>query len=266
MSHPIKLLVDFDGVIHAYTSKWTRADEILDGPVDGALDWIRKMLAEDVKIAIFTARLSNEPLNENDGPRDHLAVVRALTEWFIEHGLSFVEAGMLEFVTGKPHATLYIDDRARLFRGRFPSIRDIRSHEQWNKADPLCVLGTDVEDAVLAARARGIDWGTIEARVRKTVEMLEDTERTRDAGPQTRVEGVSGAIIAEKVRVASDDRVCAAECPYLRVYQSGNARCTGFGRLIAQDEGDAAQSLFVVQRSAQCLTKIGRFDAIGNPR
>lgn len=265
MFHPIKLLVDFDGVIHAYTSPWTSAEQISDGPVEGAFDWLRRMLAKGVKISIFTARLNGEEIDGKTA-RDPIVVETNLRYWFLEHGLEKEHVDRFTFVRGKPHATLYIDDRARLFRGRFPSVRDIHSHEQWNKADPLCVLGTDVEDAVLAARARGIDWGTIEARVRKTVEMLEDTERARYAGPQTRVEGVSGVIVAKKVRVASDDRVCAAECPYLRVYQSGNARCTGFGRLIARDEGDAAQSLLVVQRSAQCLTEIGRFDAIGNPR
>ena len=30
--------LDFDGVIHAYTSPWTNAETISDGPVPGALD------------------------------------------------------------------------------------------------------------------------------------------------------------------------------------------------------------------------------------
>ncbi|MCK5616776.1 hypothetical protein KAR91_83720 [Candidatus Pacearchaeota archaeon] len=48
---------DFDGVIHLYKSKWTKASEILDGPVDGAIEWIRQILTEDkATFAILSAR------------------------------------------------------------------------------------------------------------------------------------------------------------------------------------------------------------------
>lgn len=40
-SKPI-LCVDFDGVIHLYTTPWTNAFTISDGPVPGALEWLWK--------------------------------------------------------------------------------------------------------------------------------------------------------------------------------------------------------------------------------
>ena len=34
------VLVDFDGVIHSYTSPFTTPDEIKDPPVPGAFEWL----------------------------------------------------------------------------------------------------------------------------------------------------------------------------------------------------------------------------------
>jgi len=41
MSKPI-LCLDFDGVIHSYSSGWKGADVIPDPPVPGAFDFIRR--------------------------------------------------------------------------------------------------------------------------------------------------------------------------------------------------------------------------------
>lgn len=54
MSKPI-LCVDFDGVVHAYTSKWTDAMTISDGPVPGALKWLWQA-TEWFHVAIYSSR------------------------------------------------------------------------------------------------------------------------------------------------------------------------------------------------------------------
>lgn len=177
MAYPIKLVVDFDGVIHAYTSPWTVAEEITDGPVEGAFDWIRQMHAEGVKIQIFTARLSHEPFGVDQ--RDPVAVTASLMDWFLSHGLEKEHVRLLQFTRGKPHATLYIDDRASRFRGRFPSVEDIRGHRQWNKSKPYVIFSKDVEEAMLTARAQGLDWNAIEHRIRELVEMNRTDEERR---------------------------------------------------------------------------------------
>lgn len=54
MSKPI-LCLDFDGVIHQYDSKWTQADEIHDGPVEGAMEFISNA-QRYFTIAIYSSR------------------------------------------------------------------------------------------------------------------------------------------------------------------------------------------------------------------
>lgn len=49
--------VDFDGVIHSYSSGWKGAHRIPDPPVDGAIKWLYDMFCEDrVRVAIFSSR------------------------------------------------------------------------------------------------------------------------------------------------------------------------------------------------------------------
>lgn len=36
------LVVDFDGVLHAYESPWTSPWTIPDAPVEGAIEWLTK--------------------------------------------------------------------------------------------------------------------------------------------------------------------------------------------------------------------------------
>ena len=55
MSAPV-VAIDFDGVIHAHTSEWTNAHDILDPPVDGALAFIRKAIDAGFHVVIHTTR------------------------------------------------------------------------------------------------------------------------------------------------------------------------------------------------------------------
>lgn len=54
------ICVDFDGVIHSYTSGWQRASVILDPPVPGAFEWLQSLLDAGFKVAIFSSRSHQE--------------------------------------------------------------------------------------------------------------------------------------------------------------------------------------------------------------
>ena len=58
MTKPI-LCLDFDGVIHSYTSGWKGADVIPDPPVPGAMAFLWDA-TDHFRVAIFSSR-SNQP-------------------------------------------------------------------------------------------------------------------------------------------------------------------------------------------------------------
>jgi hypothetical protein len=118
--HKKAIYVDFDGVIHQYDSKFTRIDQINDGPVDGAIEWLNALLDDDrFTVALFTTR--------NNKPEGTAAV----KSWMIEHGVVGVEK--IRFVREKPNYYLLIDDRAFAFEGRFPSLDEMSGFKAWNK-------------------------------------------------------------------------------------------------------------------------------------
>jgi len=132
MNNPI-ICVDFDGVIHSYTSGWEGADVISDPPVEGAIDWLMGLLPP-----------FGDPLIEQyDGP---LAVIyssrsrqeggiEAMKAWLVRWGLpkEYIEQDVLQFPTQKPAAFLTVDDRAICFNGTFPTTEEMMSFKPWNK-------------------------------------------------------------------------------------------------------------------------------------
>lgn len=115
-----RVVLDFDGVVHEYSSGWRGADQIPDPPVDGAFDAMRAYLLAGWTVAIFSAR-SHQP-----------GGVEAMMAWFAEHGaLDLV--GQLEFPKHKPPAKLYIDDRGHCFDGMWPAPRELEEFQPWHK-------------------------------------------------------------------------------------------------------------------------------------
>jgi hypothetical protein len=93
--------LDFDGVIHKYTSGWLGPDNIPDGPVPGiscAIDILRKKHGYEVKVYSSRCRWI-------EGMR---AIVAALKAWGIE---------VDDVVHHKPAAIAYVDDRGVTFNG-----------------------------------------------------------------------------------------------------------------------------------------------------
>lgn len=106
------LAVDFDGVLHSYTSPWVDAATIPDPPVPGAMEWLHRML-QYFDIAIFSTR------NHQDGG------VAAMKSWLAHHSLGMPCGSAIRgiqditFPTIKPAALIYLDDRAVRFTGFF---------------------------------------------------------------------------------------------------------------------------------------------------
>jgi hypothetical protein len=118
--HTYSIAVDFDGVIHSYTSKWVSADVIPDPPVEGAIAWLNDM-SRKFRVIIFTTRGK-----AYEGQQ-------AVKLWLREHGY---EAPSIEVTAEKPPALIYLDDRAVRFDGKhFPTADQIhRELIPWNKA------------------------------------------------------------------------------------------------------------------------------------
>lgn len=113
------LCIDFDGVIHSYSSGWKGIDVIPDPPVTFAFEWLERLIADpELDPQIYSAR-SIDPLGVN-----------AMKAWFSNHDFDWRR---LEFPTQKPAAFLTIDDRAICFQGIFPALEQIKSFKAWNK-------------------------------------------------------------------------------------------------------------------------------------
>jgi hypothetical protein len=129
MHKPI-LCLDFDGVIHSYTSKWIDEMTIPDPPVPGALRWIWEA-TKHFTVVIYSSRSKSE-----DGRR-------AMREWMgkwsvddkfgIPHDWDNAPLAGIGYAAEKPAAFLTIDDRALTFTGVWPDIEDLLAFQPWNK-------------------------------------------------------------------------------------------------------------------------------------
>ena len=131
MNKPI-LCLDWDGVIHSYTSGWKGAEIIPDPPVPGALIFIFEAL-DHFRVAIFSSR-SNQPggisAMKNSLRRWAIAAVGE-GYWRDDPMLGWLN--MVEWPTEKPAAFLSIDDRAITFDGIWPAIETLKAFKPWNK-------------------------------------------------------------------------------------------------------------------------------------
>lgn len=125
------LCVDFDGVLHMYTSPWLAAHIIADGPVPGAMDWLIEATSwAEYKIMIYSGRS-----RERKG-------IAAMSNWIEEQLYSqglrpiLVEEIMerIHFTSEKPAAYLTIDDRAFCFTGLFPDKIWLDTFKPWNRS------------------------------------------------------------------------------------------------------------------------------------
>lgn len=86
--------VDFDGVIHSYTSGWT-GPRPTDPPVEGAREFIDALHNAGFNVVIYSSRA--------DTPRGR----KHIEHWLLDH-----EFPVMEITDRKPMAVAYVDDRA----------------------------------------------------------------------------------------------------------------------------------------------------------
>jgi hypothetical protein len=138
------LCLDFDGVIHSYTSGWKGPRSIPDEAVPGAIEFISNCLGH-FQVCIYSSRSR------------YLFGRRAMRKWLFDKLLDYIfdkypqslDAPFIDESSGygaaksmlyeikfpikKPAAFLQIDDRAICFNGTFPNLDEIKAFKPWNK-------------------------------------------------------------------------------------------------------------------------------------
>lgn len=125
------LCLDFDGVIHSYTSGWQGDTTISDPVVPGFFEWAEKA-AKFFKLVIYSSRSKNPD------------AITAMQLYLYEQRKLWRSAGgktetneplSFEFASEKPAAFLTIDDRAICFKGNWAELEpaDLLNFWPWNK-------------------------------------------------------------------------------------------------------------------------------------
>ena len=110
------LCLDFDGVIHSYTSGWKGASNIPDEPVKGTREAIEK-LRENWEVVVYSSRSGQE------------GGLEAMKVW-----LNKYEIKVDKICEHKPPAFIYVDDRGVTFTGNWDKlIEDCNNFIHWMK-------------------------------------------------------------------------------------------------------------------------------------
>lgn len=108
------ICLDFDGVVHSYTSGWQGDAIISDPPVPGTKRAI-EMLRMDYEVKIYSTRCRS------------LAGRTAVERWLEVYGIVVDEV-----CEHKPPAIVYVDDRGIQFKGDWMKcIKKIHNFHHW---------------------------------------------------------------------------------------------------------------------------------------
>lgn len=148
------ICVEFDSVIHSYTSGWKGTKIVADDPMPGAIEWLVD-IQPDAIVNILSPRYRSEGGKE------------AVQDWLFEQiaiytDLSEIEARELVYEKIKypadyPPANMYISARGYRFTGKFPTGNEIAGFkpETEDGADPVKLGMKDMlRDATLTAMAK----------------------------------------------------------------------------------------------------------------
>ena len=124
------LCLDFDGVIHSYTSGWQGAGVANDPPVPGTADFLHEA-TKRFTVAIYSSR------SKSFAGR---ACMKQYMRKHFDHSLYGSEDHSWDFLHEelkypwfKPSAYVTIDDRAITFEGVWPTIDALFAFKPWNK-------------------------------------------------------------------------------------------------------------------------------------
>lgn len=138
------LCLDFDGVIHAYTSGWKGANVIPDGPVPGAMAFILEA-QKHFTVAIYSSRSGQR--YGIDAMKFRVALWmkqyllcagRGADDEFLSdetRDIWYAALDALQWPTEKPPAHITIDDRAVTFEGDWSVLDPVKllAFKPWNK-------------------------------------------------------------------------------------------------------------------------------------
>lgn len=127
------LCVDFDGVIHAYTTRWINEWSISDEPVPGALQWLYEA-TNHFDVQIYSSR---SKVIEGRHAMKRWMVYHSTAIWGVLHPMSKSSGDYpIGFAADKPPAFLTIDDRGWRFEGDWsamPSPGELLQFKPWNR-------------------------------------------------------------------------------------------------------------------------------------
>jgi hypothetical protein len=120
------LCLDFDGVVHSYTSGWKGPRVIPDPIMPGALTFMEHMLCHEWDVCIHSSRSGYW-----GGRRAMRTWLKgeAGALWYDNLGTPGIEC--VRFPLFKPPATVTIDDRALQFVGRWPDEMELCDFKPW---------------------------------------------------------------------------------------------------------------------------------------
>lgn len=123
------LCLDFDGVIHSYTSGWKGAHIIPDAPVDGVEDFLIEA-AKHFQIHIFSSR--SKSIRGRMAMKKYMYDLLGMCPASNEDKYDFLYEE-IRYPWFKPSASVTIDDRAITFTGAWPAISELKGFKPWNK-------------------------------------------------------------------------------------------------------------------------------------
>jgi hypothetical protein len=127
------LVLDFDGVLHSYSSGWKGAAVIPDPPVPGFAQFLERAV-EAFHVCVYSSRSAE--------PEGRAAMRIWLHGRLCEHYKREFPQGwpplwitnlllQIGFPETKPAAFVGLDDRALTFTGTWPDIDELRSFRPW---------------------------------------------------------------------------------------------------------------------------------------
>ncbi|HUD75132.1 MAG TPA: hypothetical protein VMQ76_08675 [Terracidiphilus sp.] len=127
------MAIDFDGVLHSYTSGWKGATTLPDPPVPGAIEWLDSLVEDGDSVCTMAPRFREFDVCIFSSRARYWGARAAMKRWLVKWGFPKHKLGKIRFPLLKPPSHLLIDDRAMQFQGSFPSVAEMLEFKPWNR-------------------------------------------------------------------------------------------------------------------------------------